>query len=113
MRIILTAGQCGDAPQAAALLSEDRPSVVLADTAYDADHFCDRIKAVGAIAVIPNNPSRASKRPFDAELYKERHLVECFFAKIKQFRRIATRYEKTKANYLAMVTLAATIIWLR
>ncbi len=113
VRIILTAGQRGDAPQAAALLGDDRPAAVLADTAYDADHFRDRIEAAGATAVIPNNPSRASKRPFDKELYKERHLIECFFAKLKQFHRIATRYEKTKTNYLAMVVLAATIIWLR
>ena len=113
VRIILTAGQRGDAPQAAALLGDDRPAVVLADTAYDADHFRDRIEAAGAIAVIPNNPSRAIKRPFDEELYKERHLIECFFSKLKQFRRIATRYEKTEANYRAMVLLAATLIWLR
>ena len=113
VRIILTAGQRGDAPQAAALLGDDRPAVVLADTAYAADHFRDRIEAAGAIAVIPNNPSRAIKRPFDEELYKERHLIECFFSTLKQFRRIATRYEKTDANYRAMVLLAATLIWLR
>lgn len=113
VRLILTAGQRGDAPQAAALLGDDRPAVVLADTAYDADHFRDRIEAAGATAVIPNNPSRASKRPFDEALYKERHLVECFFAKLKQFRRVATRYDKTFRNYLDMIRLAATMIWLR
>ena len=113
VRLVLTAGQRGDAPQAAALLGEDRPAVVLADTAYDADHFRDRVKAAGAMAVIPNNPSRARKHPFDQDLYKERHLIECCFAKLKQFRRVATRYEKTARNYLAMVTLAATVLWLR
>ena len=95
------------------MLSDDRPAVVLADTAYDADHFRDRIEAAGAVAVIPNNPSRASKRPFDKALYKERHLIECFFSKLKQFRRVATRYEKTARNYLAMITVAAALIWLR
>jgi transposase len=113
VRLILTAGQRGDAPQAAALLGDDRPAAVLADAAYDADHFRTRVAAAGAIAVIPNNPSRASKRPFDKALYKERHLVECFFSKLKQFRRIATRYEKTAGNYRAMLHLVATIIWLR
>jgi transposase len=112
-RILLTAGQRGDAPQAAALLGTDRPDTVLADAAYDADHFRDAIAAAGAIAVIPNNPSRAAKHPFNKHLYKERHLIECCFSKLKQFRRVATRYEKTAQNYRAIVTLAATILWLR
>lgn len=67
----------------------------------------------GAVAVIPNNPSRAIKHPLDRDLYKERHLVECCFARLKQFRRVATRYEKTAQTFLAIVTLAATILWLR
>ena len=54
----------------------------MGDTAYDADHFRAAIAAAGAIAVIPNNPSRASKLPFDADLYKERHLVECCIGKL-------------------------------
>lgn len=113
IRVILAAGQKGDAPQAAGLLDGQRPDIVMADTAYDADHFRAAIAAVGAIAVIPNNPSRAAKLPFDEELYKERHLVECCFSKLKQFRRVATRYEKTAQNFLAVVTIAATILWIR
>ena len=72
-----------------------------------------RFARAGAVAVIPNNPSRAKKHPLDRDLYKERHLVECCIGKLKQFRRVATRYEKTARNYLAIVTLAATILWLR
>ena len=53
------------------------------------------------------------KHPFDRQLYRERHLIECCFSKLKQFRRVATGYEKTARNYLAVVTLAATILWLR
>ena len=113
MRLILTAGQRGDAPQAEALLGADRPGAVLADTAYDADHFRAAIKAAGAVAVIPNNPSRAAKHPFDKALYKERHLVECCISRLKQFRRVATRYEKTGRNFLAVVTCAAIVLWLR
>jgi transposase len=113
VRIILTAGQRGDAPQALALLGADRPDAVLADAAYDSDRFRQAIAAAGAIAVIPNNPSRAIKHTLDKTLYKERHLVECCFSRLKQFRRVATRYEKTARNYLAFVTLAATILWLR
>lgn len=85
----------------------------MADTAYDADHFRAAIAAAGATAVIPNNPSRALKLPFDEALYKERHLIECCFSKLKQFRRVATRYEKTARNFLAIVTIAATILWIR
>jgi transposase len=64
------------------------------------------------VAVIPNNPSRA-KYPLDKHLYAQRHLIECCCNKLKQFRRVATRFEKTARNYLAVVTLAATILCLR
>ena len=90
MRIVLTAGQAGDAPQAHRLL-----------------------EGQAAAAVIPSNPSRARRLPLDRHLYKERHLVECCIGKLKHFRRVATRYEKTARNYLAVVTIAATILWLR
>lgn len=113
VRILLTAGQRGDAPQAIALLGNDRPDAVLADAAYDSDRNRQAVAGAGAIAAIPNNPSRAIKHPLDPDLYKERHLVECCFARLKQFRRVATRYEKTATNYLAVVTIAATILWLR
>ena len=66
-----------------------------------------------ALAVIPNNPSRARKHPLDKHLYAQRHLVECCFSKLKQFRRVATRYEKTAGNYLAVITIAAIALWIR
>ena len=113
VRIILTAGQKGDAPQATALLGPDRPHVVLADAAYDADPFRALVRARGGRTVIPSNPSRAMKHPLDKPLYRERHLIECCIGKLKQFRRVATRYEKTARNYLAVVTLAATSLWLK
>ncbi|WP_141686920.1 IS5 family transposase [Bradyrhizobium sp. LMTR 3] len=113
VRFTLTAGQKGDAPQAAALLEGLPAEVVMADAAYDADHLRQAIAAKGALAVIPNNPSRALKYPLDKHLYAQRHLVECCFSKLKQFRRVATRYEKTARNYRAVVTLAAIILWMR
>src|SRR6202021_3517412 len=91
VRFTLTAGQKGDAPQAAELIEGLPAEVVMADTAYDADHFRQAIAAKGAIAVIPNNPSRALKYPLDRHLYAQRHLAECCFSKPKQFRRVATR----------------------
>lgn len=113
VRLHLTAGQKGDAPQADALIEGLPAAVVLADAAYDSDRLRAAIAAKRARAVIPSNPSRARKHALDRALYKERHLVECCFAKLKQFRRVATRYEKTARNYLAIVTLAATILWIR
>ena len=113
MRFALTAGQAGDAPQAGPLIEDMPAEVVIADTAYDADHLRLAIAQRGALAVIPNNPSRARKYPIDEHLYAQRHLVECCFSKLKQFRRVATRFEKTSANYLAVVTIAAVILWLR
>jgi transposase len=113
VRFLLTAGQKGDAPQAAGLIEGLPAEVVIADTAYDADHLREAIADKGALAVIPNNPSRAKKHPLDTHLYKQRHLVECCIGKLKQFRRVATRFEKTARNYRAVVTLAAIVLWLR
>ena len=112
MRFTLTAGQKGDAPQAT--LIEGLPAeVVMADTAYDADHLRHVIAAKSALAVIPNKRSRAIKYPLDKHLYAQRHLVECCFSKLKQFRRVATRFEKTAQNYRAVVTIAAIVLWMR
>lgn len=113
VRFTLTAGQKGDAPQADALIEGLPAEVVMADAAYDSDRLRKAISDKGAITVIPNNPSRARKYRIDKHLYAQRHLVECCFSKLKQFRRVATRYEKTARNYLAVITLAATILWLR
>jgi transposase len=95
-------------------LIEDLPAeAVMADTAYDSDTIRQAIANKGALAVIPNNPSRARKHSLDTHLYAQRHLVECCISKLKQFRRVATRFEKTARNYLAVVTLAAIVLWLR
>ena len=113
VRFTLTAGQKGDAPQAAGLMKGLPAKVVMADTAYDSDALRQAIFDKNALAVIPNNPSRTFKHPIDKHLYAQRHLVECCFSKLKQFRRVATRYEKTAQNYRAIVTLAAIVLWLR
>ncbi|GLS35058.1 hypothetical protein GCM10010869_06460 [Mesorhizobium tianshanense] len=113
VRFILTAGQRGDCPQAYTLIEGLPAKVVMADAAYDADPLRREIADKGAIAVIPNNPSRARKYPIDKHLYAQRHLIECCFSRLKQFRRVATRFEKTARNYLAIVTIAATVLWIR
>lgn len=113
VRFLLTAGQKGDAPQGEILIDGLPADFLLADTAYDSDRLRTIIAAKGATAVIPNNPSRALKHPLDEHLYAQRHLIECCFSRLKQFRRVATRFEKTARNYFAVVTLAAIVIWSR
>ncbi|MBY5413426.1 IS5 family transposase [Rhizobium leguminosarum] len=113
VRFTLTAGQKGDAPQADALIEGLPADIVMADTAYDSDRLRNAIADKGAVAVIPNNPSRAQKYPLDKHLYAQRHLIECCFSRLKQFRRVATRFEKAAENYLAVVTIAAIVLWIR
>ena len=87
--------------------------MVIADKAFDAE---ERVLAPLAradkAAVIPPKANRKEPRPYDKDLYKTRHLIENFFAKLKQFRAIATRYEKRATHFLAAIHLAAAIIWL-
>src|SRR3546814_3910649 len=87
---------------------------VIADAAYDADPLRAFIADdLGATAQIKANPSRTAKPPIDWRLYKERHQVECFFNKLKRFRRIALRCEKTISAFMGFVHLACAMIWLR
>lgn len=84
----------------------------IADTGYDADWFRDLIKIFGMKAVIPSHPTRKTKRRPDKKLYALRYIVEKFFHGLKRFRRLATRYEKSARNYLALIHLACTRAWL-
>ena len=113
LRFILTAGQVHDSTQARPLIESLRGDYLLGDKAYDSDDFRKAIADQGMTAVIPPNRSRSFAIPYDKHIYKERHLVECFINKIKQFRRLATRYDKTAASFLSMLSLCATMIWLR
>ena len=99
--------------RAAELIEHLAPGSVLADTAYDAEHFHEAVSRAGAQAVIKPRPNRKKQRPFDATLYKERNTIERFFNKLKHFRRVATRYDKLLANFMGFVTLAAIAITLR
>jgi transposase len=88
------------------------PGHVIADKAYDTNKFRAYL-AFRANAVIPTLGSRKEPIPYDEHRYKERHLVECFINKIKHFRRVATRYDKTVASFLGFVAIAAFMVWLR
>jgi transposase len=108
----MTGGQRGDCPQTYAMIEGLTAEVVMADAAYDADPRRKAITAKGAVATIPNNPSCARNYPLDKPFCAQRHLIECCFSKLQQFRRVATRFEKTTRNYLAAGTLGAAILWL-
>ncbi len=86
---------------------------MIADKGFDADkRVLEPLQKAGKHAVIPPKANRKQQRLYDKELYKARHLIENFFAKLKQFRAIATRYDKTARNFLAAIHLAASTIWL-
>jgi putative transposase len=113
VRLIGSPGQRNDIAFAHELIAGFAPDVTIADKGYDADHLCDRIAKTGGEVVIPPKRNRTFKRRYDAELYKERNIIERFFSKLKQFRRVATRYDKLLANFMGFVKLAAIAIWLK
>jgi transposase len=102
-----------DSIKARSLIKGLSGQYLLADKAYDSDAFRSAVGDHGMVAVIPPNRSRSQAIPYDKHIYKERHLVECFINKIKHFRHIATRYDKTAASFLSMLYLCGTMIWLR
>jgi transposase len=109
----LTGGQCSDVEGADVLLGRVAARTVIADKGYDADaRVLDRLEEAGKTAVIPPRSHRRVPRDYDRHLYKARHLIENFFAHLKQFRAIATRYDKTARNFLAACYFAAVLIWL-
>ena len=113
MRLIGTPGQRNDIALAHDLINGIEAEATLADKGYDADHLADRIAENGAEVVIPPKRNRKVQRSYDTELYKERNRIERFFSKLKQFRRVATRYDKLLQNFMGFVKLAAIAIWLR
>ena len=113
LRLLLTAGQAHEAPHAKALLAGYEAEFVMGDKSYDAEHVLLTIAKMNAQAVIPPRSNRNEQRDYDQELYKERHLVECFFNKLKQFRRCFSRFDKLARNYLSFLHFASALIWLR
>ncbi len=108
-RLIVTPGQRGDAPQAEGLLEGFKPKHVIADAAYDSDAIRLCICAAKAKACIRPNPTRKRKKRYARRRYKHRNVIERFFGRIKQCRRVATRYEKKASNFAAFIWLAAGI----
>jgi transposase len=111
--LILTPGQAADMAQAKALIEGLPIEVVIADKGYDSRAVVAAIESRGAEAVIPSLRNRAEQRDYDRGLYKDRNLAERFWSKVKRYRRVATRYEKTARNFLAFVQVASIMILLQ
>ena len=112
LRLILTGGQVADVTQGAALIAGIPTTAVSADKGYDSDELVKTIETADAIANIPPRSNRIDKHPVDWHRYKARHLVECFFNRLKQFRRIATRYDKLSGRFNTFLHLACAYVWL-
>jgi transposase len=109
----LSAGQEADVTQAEPLMEGQTTEAWIADKAYDSNAVVQAAQRQGAEVVIPPKKNRKQPRDYDRHLYKERKKVEWFINRIKQYRRVATRYEKTARNFLAFVHVASIMVLLR
>jgi len=110
MRIEFSGGQRHDITRAPQLVHDDC-EILIADTAYDSDEFRSLLEEKEKTCVIRPRATRKNPPPFDKTVYKRRHTVENFFCRIKQFRRVATRYDKTIESYAAFVFFSAVLLW--
>jgi len=113
LRFMLTGGQRHDSTRAIALTEGFKYKRAICDKAYDFDEFIEHIIASGAEPVIPSRSNRCIQREYDRHIYKERYLVECLFSKLKNFRRIFSRFDKLADRYLSFLHFGAVLIWLR
>lgn len=112
MILLLSAGNTNDISLARTLVEAAGPAgKLIADRGYDADHLRRLLAERGTEAVIPSTTSRRAPIPYDAEAYKARNLVERMWCRLKDWRRVATRYDKLARNFLASAQIAATFIW--
>ena len=109
-RVRLSAGQVHDLQMAVGLIENEPTKAVVADKAYDSDVLIAFIEQAGAQAVIPPKANRLEQRAYDTNLYADRNKVERFFNRLKHYRRLATRYEKTACNFLAFWHLACCVM---
>ena len=108
----MTGGQVADVSQGAALVEALPTEAVIADKGYDSDALIEAIESSGAQAIIPPRSHRITQRKIDWHRYKARNLVERFFNRLKQFRRLATRYDKLAHRFNAFLQLACAYVWL-
>lgn len=113
VRFVLLPGQRHDSIGVEPLIADLDLEALIADKAFDSDAIRATLNERGTRAIIPSNRARARAIPYDTEIYKWRHLVENLFQKIKEFRRVATRYDKTDTSYKATLHLVATLLALK
>lgn len=113
LKFILTPGQRNDITQAEVLVKDFKNTMVIADKGYDSNALMDVISGNKSGIVIPPKKNRKVQREYDVHVYKERHLIECFFSKIKHFRRIFSRFDKTAESFMGFLHFVAALIWLR
>ena len=108
---IITSGQASDIGQAKALVGDERCEFLLADRGYDSDSFRQHLVSQKITPVIPGRKNRKEAIVYDEHTYKERNAIERFFGRLKEFRRIATRYDKTAIMFKGTLILASIVIW--
>lgn len=113
LKFIITPGQSNDITQAEELIKGIRNSYVLGDKGYDSKAFRETIKKQECEPVIPSRSNAINPCEYDKHIYKERHVIECYFSKMKHFRRVFSRFEKTARNFAAFLCFVGAIIWLR
>lgn len=113
LKFILTAGQRNDITQAKKLCKSIFNATIIADKAYDCDDFVETILSQKCIPNIPPKSNRKNPRSYDKDLYEYRHIIECFFSKLKHFRRIFSRYDKSSKSYLSFLHFVGVFIWIR
>jgi transposase len=112
IKFILTSGEASDYGQAIPLLKEESADYVIADRGYDSQEILNYIEKINATPVIPPRSNRIVLRNYDKVIYKERNKIERLFNRLKQFRKLATRFEKIKKNFEALIYVACIYLWL-
>jgi transposase len=113
LKFILTAGQRNDITQAQSLMQGIQNTLVNGDKAYDSNEFITSLAVQQCESNIPSRANRKEPREIDKDIYKERHVIECFFGKMKHFRRVFSRFDKSAQSYLSILYFVGAFIWIR
>jgi len=113
LKLLVTPGQNSDFTKASELIKDAEGSYIIGDKGYDSDEVRIQIYAQKCTPVIPGKSNRKVEIKYDKHIYKERHVVECFFSKLKQFRRTFSRFDKTLRNFSSFLAFVGAILWLR